>query len=227
MIDIRKRKIIESEYYHVLNRGNKKQLIFFDDRDRARFLFFILYLQSPKSFFNISRHISYFLKNGIFNVSENITEKIIGDRYVELISFILMPNHFHLILKESKEGGISDYMKRILGGYTKYFNAKYKTSGHLFQGNFKYIHIENDPQLLYLSSYIHNNVRGLKRWNGKENLYPWSSYQDYVKNNRWEKLLKADIIMKQFPNKEKYQSFVQKSGAKEHTIDMIDVGRLS
>ncbi|MBU3942436.1 hypothetical protein KKA24_00465, partial [Patescibacteria group bacterium] len=69
--------------------------------------------------------------------------------------------------------------------------------------------------LLYLSAYVHNNVRELKGWNKKEHLYPWSSFQDYVKENRWGELLKIEIILDQFSNKEEYKSFVQKSGAKE------------
>ena len=214
---MRKERIIQNEYYHSLNRGNNKRLIFIDERDMARFLFFILYFQSPRSLHNVSNQITYFIKNGNFNVSKNIKKEIISNRYVKLVSFCLMPNHFHLILYELKKGGISDYMKRILGGYTRYFNTKYKTSGHLFQGPFKAIHVKDDPQLLYLSAYIHNNVRELKRWNKKEHLYPWSSYQDYIKN-RWGELLKTDIIMNQFPNKEAYKLFVQKGGAKKRSI---------
>jgi len=212
---MRKEPIIEGEYYHILNRGNNKQLIFKDQRDQIRFLFLILYLQSPVNLRNISRQVDCFAKNGSFKVPKDVVEEIINNRYVELVSFTLMPNHFHLIVRELKEGGISNYMLRILGGYTKYINTKNEISGHLFQGTFKSVHIKDDPQLLYSSAYLHNNVRELKNWNGKEHLYPWSSFQDYVKENRWGELLKTDIILDQFLNKEKYKSFVQNSGAKE------------
>ena len=212
---MRKEKNVRGEYYHVINRGNNKQTIFKDERDLARFLFLILYFQSPVGLCNISRQVAYFLKNDEFNVSKIATKEITENRNVELIAFVLMPNHFHLILKEHKENGISNYMQRILTSHSKYFNAKNKTTGHLFQGPFKIILIKDDPQLLYLSAYAHNNARELKRWNGREHLFPWSSYQDYVGENRWGELLKPDIILDQFPNKEKYKSFVQKSGAKE------------
>ncbi|MBU3942922.1 transposase, partial [Patescibacteria group bacterium] len=171
--------------------------------------------QSPVKLDNISRQVNYFLKNNEFNVSDDIVKKIIKERSVELVAFILMPNHFHLILKERKENGISNYMHRVLTSFSKYSNAKYKISGHLFQGTFKSIHIEDDPQLLYLSAYVHNNVREVKGWNKKEHLYPWSSYQDFVKENRWGELLKPEIILDQLSNKEEYKSFVQKSGAKD------------
>ena len=212
---MRKEKIIKDEYYHIINRGNNKQSIFLDEKDRIRFLFLILYFQSPVNFDQINRSIKYFIKHQLFNISEKIIKNIIDNRYVELVNFTLMPNHFHLILKEHKKNGISNYMQRVLNSYTKYFNTRHEVIGHLFQGPFKSIHIKDDPQLLYLSAYIHNNVRELKMWRGKEHLYSWSSYQDCTNNNRWEELLKTDIIMKQFPNKERYKLFVQKSGAKD------------
>lgn len=212
---MRKEKIIQDEYYHTLNRGNNKQLIFKDERDWAKFLFSIIYFQSPINIRNISRQVNYFLKNKGFNVPDDVEKEIIKNRSVELIAFALMPNHFHLILKEHRENGISNYTHRISTSHSKYFNAKNKTTGHLFQGTFKAIHIKDDPQLLYSSAYIHNNVRELKGWNKKEHLYPWSSYQDYVEENRWGELLKTDIIKNQFPDNQTYKSFIQKSGAKD------------
>jgi len=126
-----------------------------------------------------------------------------------------MPNHFHLIVHELNEGGISNYMKRILGGYTKYFNTKNESSGHVFQGPFKVVHIEDDAQILYLSAYIHNNIKELGSWSRKEELFPYSSSQDYIKENRWGELLKRNIILDQFSDKEKYRLFVKESGAKD------------
>jgi putative transposase len=213
--DMRKEKIVQDEYYHILNRGNGKQSIFLEERDTIRFLFSILYFQSPINLFNISRQVNYFTKHQEFKISENVIKEILSNRYVELVAFILMPNHFHLILKEAGENGISKYMQRILNSHTKYFNTKNKISGHLFQGPFKSIHIEDDPQLLYLSAYIHNNIKDLKGWVGKEDAYPWSSFQDYIGKNRWGDLLKTNIIKKQFPDNNRYKSFIENSGAKE------------
>jgi putative transposase len=132
-----------------------------------------------------------------------------------LINFTLMPNHFHLIIRELKEGGISQYMQRVLNAYTKYYNTKYKISGHLFQGPFQIVYIKNDNQLLYLSAYIHRNPGEIKEWTGKEHIFPYSSYQDCINKNRWGELLKTDIITEQFSTGEKYKSFVETSGAKD------------
>lgn len=212
---MRKEKIIQNEYYHVLNRGNNKQPIFKDKRDWIRLLFLILYFQSPVTLRNISRQVSYFAEHKKFNPPENTIKEIINSRCIELVAFTLMPNHFHLILYELKEGGISNYMKRILGGYTKYFNTKNEVSGHLFQGPFKAVHIKDDPQLIYLSAYIHRNIREVEKWAGKEHFFPYSSFKDYLEENRWGKLLKTDIIRDQFSDTEKYKLFVEKSGAKD------------
>ncbi|PIU99599.1 MAG: hypothetical protein COS58_01470 [Candidatus Tagabacteria bacterium CG03_land_8_20_14_0_80_41_22] len=67
---MRKIKIVPGEYYHIYNRGNNKQNIFLDNRDWARFLFLILYFQSPECFYNLSRQISYFVRNRVFNIVE-------------------------------------------------------------------------------------------------------------------------------------------------------------
>jgi len=206
-----KEKIALGEYYHIFNRGNNKQDIFFDSRDWIRFLFLILYFQSSLPIYNIGRQVTYFNRHQVFNIS---TEKIIKDRITELVSFALMPNHFHLILYESKQDGIPKYMNKIQDGYTKYINTKYNKSGHLFQGRFQRVHIKNNNQLLYLSTYIHRNPRELKHWTGKEEKFPWSSYQDFSQKNRWGELLKHQIITEQFSNPNEYKLFTEQSIAK-------------
>src|SRR3989344_9566821 len=90
----------------------------------------------------------------------------------------MMPNHFHLIVRGLEIGGIARYMQRVLCAYTKYFNTKYEKTGHLSQGPYKAVHIEDDRQLLYLSSYIHKNPKELNGWKNREQFYPWSSYRN-------------------------------------------------
>jgi len=215
-------KIAPGEYYHIFNRGMSKQLIFHDDTDRVRFLFLILYFQSPTTFINIGRPVKSFIKHSVFDIDTEQT--VIEDRFVELTSFCLMPNHFHLIVKEVEENGISRYMQRVLNSYTKYYNTRYKKSGHLFQGPYKAVHVKNNNQLLYLSCYIHRNPRELKEWLNKEIDYTWSSYQDCVKKNRFEGLLVSDIINQQFKNKKEYNEFVKTSPAKllKEELDWIE-----
>jgi len=212
---IRETKFAPGEYYHLYIRGNNKQPIFTAERDYVRLLFLILFFQSPIKIHNISNRISDFINYQDFNISKKKIEEIIANRMVELVNFSFMTNHIHITAKEETEAGISKYMMRIQDSFTKYTNIKYNRSGHLFQGQFKAVHIEDNNQLLYLSSYIHRNPRELKGWKNKEYLYPWSSYQDYVGKNRWGELLKNDIILEQFKNPQEYKKFVEISIAKE------------
>src|SRR3989344_3990556 len=168
IIMIRKFKFAQNNYYHICNRSNDESRIFIDERDYGRFLFFILAYQAPLSFYNIGRQSSYFLKYSQFNIHEETLRQIVAKRIVELNIFTVMPNHFHLLVQEKTDNGngISNYLQRVQTGYAKYFNAKYKKQGHLFQGAFRAIPVETDEQLLYLSAYINCTPRALEA--GKE-----------------------------------------------------------
>ncbi len=207
-------EISVGEHYHVFNRGVHKQEVFHNTADYARFLFLLLHLQSPVVFPQISRPVQNFVKHSVFDISDADIKEIVSERYVEVVAFCLMPNHFHILLHEYEEGGIARYMQRLLNGYTKYFNAKYQKSGHLFQGPYKAAHVRSNEQLLYLSSYIHLNPRELPVWKNREHLYPWSSYRDYINENRWGDLLIPTIILEQFKDKGEYRTYCKSSTAK-------------
>lgn len=197
------RNIAVGEYYHIYNRGALKRKIFLDERDWVRFLFLILYCQSDITFINLNRPVTYFVKHSVFNIKRKGVEEIAQTRGVTLIAFALMPNHFHLILENVQEYGIARYMQRALNAYTKYFNTKYRQTGHLFQGQYKSVHIADNDQLLYLSAYIHKHRTA------------WSSAKDYFKNNRWGALLQTEIISAQFTNGVDYQRWVKENPTKE------------
>lgn len=216
-------RISEGEFYHVFNRGVGKKTVFRDKSDYSRFLFLILYFQSPATFKNISRVSKTTKEITFLYVSEKEVEEIIKNRYVTLFAFCLMPNHFHILIKETTEGGIAKYMQRVLNSYTKYFNTKYEVPGHLFQGPYKAVHIEDNDQLLHLSAYIHKNCHEIAEWKNKYFEYPWSSLGDYVNRNRWGKLLETDIIFEQFKNQEEYKEFIKTSSAKEIQEEILFV----
>ena len=212
--------IEEGEYYHVYNRGNRKQQMFHDQRDYARFVFLILHSHGTFVPSNTHRHISYFLKDATFKVQPEDIRLIEQSRKAELVVFALMPNHFHLILREKLSGGISSVMQRVLTGYTKYYNEKYKQSGHLLQGKFGRIHIADNRQLLHTSAYIHRNPRELKGWENKEHKYPWSTLQDYVIENRWGNLLEQNSLLEQFSRPDEYHHFVKTSPSKDPLFEI-------
>ena len=206
------------EYYHIYNRGMQKQLIFETDKDRLRFLFLLFVFQGKNSIKNISREIKQNVQSSTLHIRPELVKEVLKNRTMELISFCFMPNHFHLQILEKTEGGISKYMQRVLTAYTKYFNVKHQKSGHLLQGSYKSVLMENDLQLMHTSAYIHKNSRELTNWKKKEDKYPWSSFQDYVSLNRFGKLLSTGIILDRYDNNKKsilYKNFVDTSLAKE------------
>ncbi len=207
------------EYYHLFNRGNNKQIIFDNDRDYCRLLFLIFILQFPDKIENINRLVT----DDVLSLASNILElrkKIDSTPMVNVIAFCLMPNHFHLLIQELCKGGVTKYMHRLSTAYTKYINKKYTKVGHLFQGPFGSTHIQSNEQLLYTSAYIHLNTREIYQWKNKEHLYPWSSYQDYIIKNRFGSLLSSSIVLDQFENNTKYQTFVESTGAKEDVLSL-------
>lgn len=212
---LRKTEFAPDEHYHLCVRGNNKQPIFRSHADRTRLLFLITHLQSPENFQNIHRIVADHARTGSWAIEENILKKIIDTRYIALEAFAFMSNHIHLVVREQDENGITHYMQRALTAYAKFFNTKYQTVGHVFQGPYRAVHVENNDQLLYLSTYVHRNPRELPGMAGKEQQYRWSSYQDYVAHNRFGDLLDRSLVLDQFKSVNDYRDFVNSSIAKE------------
>ena len=128
-----------------------------------------------------------------------------------------MPNHYHLLLKQKIKNGITEFMRKLGGGYVNYFNLKYQRVGTLFQGKFKSVLIENTSQLLYIPHYIHLNPldKFIPKWREKKinnkqqainflNSYKWSSYSDYAGKLRFPSVLEKDILSEYFGGSDKY-----------------------
>lgn len=208
------------EHYHIYSRGVNHSPVFLDDTDRARFLFLLLYKQSDQKVFNPDKNAESFQKNRNFVTLRRTTSLVANSKAVDLINFCIMGNHFHLTLHEKTEGGISKYMHKVLMPYSKYFNAKYKRSGHVFEGSFKAVHVSDNTQLLHLSAYIHKNPKEIQGWRNKEHQYPWSSMPDYITENRFGNLLNTDLILSQFSSKLDYRKFAETSKAKEFDVEI-------
>ena len=212
------------EYQHIFNRGMQKQPIFETDRDRLRFLFLILTFQGEAVIKNVSREVEQSVQSSTLHIGDKLREEILKDRMVELVLFCLAPNHFHIVVRELVDDGISKYMQRILTAYTKYFNTRHEKSGHLFQGSYKSVHIEDDRQLMHTSAYIHKHPSEMSGWLGREDKYPWSSYQDCIEENRFGELLLTDVITERYIKDKgisSYRKFVASSPAKERTKELL------
>ena len=181
---------IENGFYHIYNRGVEKRRIFLDEQDYKVFLSYLKLYLLPKEE-SANEIINHDLK--IDN-----KEKIISELYklnnfynkIELISYVLMPNHFHLELKQKNKKEIESFMRSLITKYSKYFNKKYERVGPLFQGRYKAVLINNTEYLLYLSRYIHLNPTELLVKGQSLIEYPWSSYPAYLEklNISWLKI---------------------------------------
>jgi len=160
---IRETPIINGEYYHLYNRGNSKQAIFFDDEDYDRFTKLLFICNSRKS-------INF--RTDLVERRTDAWEFDRGEPIVSICSWVLMSNHFHLYLKAGNENDDKNmailFMHKIGTAYVKYLNAKYERTGSLFEGKFKSVHITNDNQARYLFSYIHLNPVKLIQSDWKE-----------------------------------------------------------
>jgi len=150
---MRKEPFGVGDFVHVYNRGNKKQAIVKDERDRRHFLQMLFYFNTeitpPNPFHNLKTKLRFNLNE--FSWPDHwVSRKPI----VKILVFILMRNHFHLILEEVTENGIAKFMQRIGTGMTMYHNTKYQDAGRLFQGSYKAKTVDKNLYLKYLSVYI-------------------------------------------------------------------------
>lgn len=186
---------VNDSCYHVYNRGVEKRTIFSDNRDYQRFLKTLYYYQftGPKPAF--STHNRFKVKDFSHN-----------PKIVEIVCYCLMPNHIHLLIKQLRDNGISEFMSKVINSYTKYFNTIYKRVGPLFQGSFKTVLIENDNYLMHLSRYIHLNPYASSLTDNLES-YQHSSYPQYV-GLVSHPLCVAEPVLDNFKDVESYKEFV-------------------
>ncbi len=198
--------MITNQVYHVINRGVASQPIFLDQRDYLRAIEIILYYQNQK----VPLRYSFFRRLPVkqrMEILDNLKGR--ADFLVEIIAYCLMPNHFHLVLKQIKDGGISTFMSNLSNSYTRYFNTKNKRIGPLLQGKFKAIRVETDEQLFHLSRYIHLNpyssyvIKSLRKLEG----YPYSSLPEYLGLTK-SKNCHKETILDNFKDSTSYKKFV-------------------
>ncbi|MEK7633375.1 MAG: transposase [Patescibacteria group bacterium] len=205
---------IKNGFYHIYNRGVEKRNIFLDEQDYRVFLSYLKIYLSPKedsvNNVNSNENLDYEDKN--IQISKLYTLNNFFNK-IGLISYVLMPNHFHLELQQTNKKDIEIFMRSLITKYTMYFNRKYKRVGPLFQGRYKAVLILGSEYLLHLSCYIHVNPLEQLTKGQQLQSYPWSSYPAYV-NNLKIKWLKKDFILSSFINNQNnlpgsYKKFVE------------------
>ena len=219
---MRKTKFVKGNIYHIFNRGVEKRDIFLNDADRWRFLQG-LYLFNDE---NVSANTLWEISRNEGTVKfplvvNSVNRKGRRNRLVKIMADCLMPNHYHLLLEENREGGISRFMHKLGTGMTNYFNIKHNLDGRLFRGAFKLKRIDIDEYLTYLSVYIQvKNLferypGGLKKataefdkafdWGLKD---PYCSLADYA-GHRNSPIIEKSVLGKMFFSPEEYRDFAK------------------
>jgi len=205
-------------YYHIYNRGVEKRHIFLDPQDYGVFLSYLKEYLSPKD------EKALFARLSKPNVSPQEKDKILkllrlNNFYNEifLLAYCLMPNHFHLLIKQSSALSIDKFMNSLALRYVIYFNRKYNRTGGLFQDVYKAVSVTTDEQLLYLSRYIHQNPLDRNKLPKKgsldDSLSQPSSYPEYL-DQRKTNWITTDEIVSYFSKtnpKSSYRSFVEQT----------------
>lgn len=199
------------EYYHIYSRGTERREIFLDDYDKDRFVRSLYLFNSQKPF--------------KFRDAKNLPLQIIerGGTKTAIGAYCLMPNHFHLLMRETEPSGISAFMGKFLTAYSSYFNKKYERTGTLFESTFRARHVDNDNYLKYLFAYIHLNpvkliepewkntgIVNKKRAEEFLKNYKYSSYEEYTGMEREEgEILTRSVFPEYFENAHSFSDFIK------------------
>lgn len=187
---------LEDTYYHIYARGASKKPIFIDELDYSYFLHLL------------QRYLS------LKEIKDNkgaIYKKLYDD--VELLAYCLVKNHFHLLVYQVHMGAMQSLMRRVMTGYSAYFNKKYKMSGSLFESRYKASRIDNNEHLTHISRYIHLNP---EHW---EN-YEYSSIKNYLNMNE-EDWLNSKRILNLFNSIKEYRKFISEYKTRHDELEYI------
>lgn len=194
-----------TELFHLMNRGVDKRTIALDDRDRHRFIADLYAMNDARAVGNVNYHFARSMDIGRPYDTDRERERL-----VTVHGWCLMKNHYHLLVSEEAESGLSRFLKKLNMGYAKYFNERYERSGALFQGKTKKVPIEREAHFNWILHYIHFNpldyLRGAGDWRtqclirkkASEYLetYRWSSYRDYLGSEEYAAILDGSFMFK-------------------------------
>lgn len=222
------KEFLSDSLYHIYNRGVEKRIIFIDGQDYAVFLSYLKTYLIPKDIKALQsvltdQTVSWKEKDKALKLLRlnNFSENLV------LISYCLMPNHFHLLVKQNEAITIDRFMNSLCTRYAMYFNKKYKRVGVLFQDHYKAVRVVNDAQLMHLSRYIHRNpVKMLRLASQGAPLqsYEYSSYQEYLglRQTSW---ISQNILLDYFTNKsnksQSYRAFLEGTDVDERVLASI------
>ncbi len=209
--------LVPGGYYHVFNRGVDKRPIFNDLADFQRF-YESMYLFSDANYENPRGD---FIRNAV-ELSGHTVLKDIRNPHVRILSFCLLPNHFHLFLQQVTEEGVSIFLHKLQKTYSWYFNDRIRRSGTLFEGTFRAVPVLDEAHFFHLPRYIHLNAldKPFPEWRENElddwaaaliwlDSYEWSSHHVFAGRNQELPLVDEAFARAMFPNPDAYISFLK------------------
>ena len=215
----RAESFVPGSFYHVFNRGVDKRKIFLEEQDFWRF-YILMFLLNDTDYRSQGRKT-----NAIIHDIDGALIKSVGQTgkpLVSILSFCLLTNHFHLLLRPLMSGGISRFMQRLSMAYSKYFNRKYERSGTLYESEFKAVGVQNEPHFIHIPRYIHLNALDLTDMNWREGAienwdkalhfldqYPWSSHPVFMGERQRMPVVDPELAVNLFDGQNEYVSFIK------------------
>ena len=232
---MRKAPFVPGEYYHIYNRTILNIPEFKENNNCNRLLQAFLLANSTKSgpafeyLRNNSKPTSDVGSALLLNNALEIARS--GEKLVDVLCYAIMPDHYHLLIREVKEKGITEFIRKSNISIAKYVNKIKERKGTIFEGLFKSKHIDSNEYLRHLSLYIHLNpldfIAGkdwrkhkLENFNKHRNKlldYRWSSLSFFLNNTPNDIISGYEIITNQFKNNDDYEFYL-----KSWTNDFID-----
>ncbi|OGH23653.1 MAG: hypothetical protein A2958_02670 [Candidatus Levybacteria bacterium RIFCSPLOWO2_01_FULL_38_13] len=209
--------LVEGQIYHVFNRGIDHRPTFTDKLELKRAKAVIDHYRFVTPLVRFSK----FLKLPIEERNRLQTKIKAGPKLIDILSFCLMPNHFHLLLRQVYDKGISKFLSNFQNSYTRYFNIKNERDGPLFLDQFKAVLVETDEQLIHVSRYIHLNPMTsylVKNFDSLVN-YSWSSLPEYVAQK--ESFCETSTILGFFKDSGEYEAFLKDQAGYQRELNAI------
>lgn len=229
---MRKVKFVRGEYYHIYSRTilNAPEFKNYQNADKL----FKTFLLANST--NSGRAFDYLRNDRSPKLEKAIEIAKEGKRLVGILCYVIMPDHYHLLIKELKDSGITNFIRKCNISIAKYINIKNNRRGTLFESRFQSKHIDSNEYLLHLSVYIHLNpldfISGrdwrenkLKDWPSIKNKlirYPWSSLRSFLDEGNENPIISGEeIILKQFSNRNEYGLFLREWAEEGFEVDKI------
>jgi len=205
--------LVNNEIYHIYNRSIEHRPVFTHYREYSRALLCLDFYRSQNPLLSLSKVLLLEI-----NLRNDFLAKLrsLANYRVDFLGFSFMPNHFHFLIRQNYDNGISRFMSDFCNSYTRYFNIKNKRVGPLFQGIFKAKRIETDQQLIHVNRYIHINpvVSCIIKESALDS-YLWTSLPEYLGNSD-RNICETETILNYFSSKKAFWKF---------THDLIDYGK--